>query len=367
MAVRERLGRERATWEERGGRVRIDGEGAAGLHHPARNHGKRYGSQPGLTPSPQPSPRRSGSSATPRPTAGRPRGRGSRLPRQDPPQAFLKWSLKVRGNSAAWVAKQDTYLSWWAKRLVGVNLRGLDPRDYIIPAVAKAKSRRARLAVLKALLRLPPQGTAPPQVGQTTRPSTSRSRRRSPLNGRNRRSSPGSTSTWCSGTSPPRGATRLPSRPAPAGTPPRFVRFAAEGTIDPAPQHLAQEGVAGVVVCPLRKSGEMQLTRVGPISLEAASSSAPTAPSPASGTTGPCALRCKAVKRPDGEVGIDNLHPRAPSPLCRELGHRGRCRPGERGRVPGHRSPRTTMKFYAVHSAPKKVPTLLWTEVSARL
>jgi hypothetical protein len=47
-------------------------------------------------------------------------------------------------------------------------------------------------------------------------------------------------------------------------------RFAEAGTVEPAPKHVEQEGVAGVVVCPMRKSGEPQRTRVGAEVLEAA-------------------------------------------------------------------------------------------------
>ena len=65
-------------------------------------------------------------------------------------KAFLAWSLKVKGNSDAWVKKQDDTLSWWATQLLNVNLRNLQPRDHIIPAVEKATGRRTRLAVLKA-------------------------------------------------------------------------------------------------------------------------------------------------------------------------------------------------------------------------
>ena len=49
-----------------------------------------------------------------------------------------------------------------------------------------------------------------------------------------------------------------------------ILRFAAEGAIEPLPKHAPQEGVEGVVVCPMRKSGEPQRTRVGPEVLEAA-------------------------------------------------------------------------------------------------
>ena len=353
------LERERATWEERGGRVRIDAKGRPVFIIRRQIDGKRY----------EVSTRAHTLAAAlaqeerfqRNPEAYRPGGHEGGDPvylDKTLRKAFLKWSLKVRGNSAAWVAKQDTYLSWWAKRLVGVNLRGLDPRDYIIPAVAKAKSRRARLAVLKAffaylrkerhLLKSADDPTLDIPIPQAK------------------------PSQWTKSKIIPREHFDLvlehlssPWRDAlalQAGTgwhTTEIVRFAAEGTIDPAPQHLAQEGVAGVVVCPLRKSGEMQRTRVGPIPLEAAKKLRAHGSISREWYDRAVRSACKAVKRPDGEVGIDIFTPGRLRHSVASWAIEAGADPASVAAFLGHRSPRTTMKFYAVHSAPKKVPTLL--------
>jgi integrase len=70
---------------------------------------------------------------------------------EDLSRAFLKWSLKEKGNSAEWVGKQKRYLKWWAKQLGRRDLRRVSLRDHIQPALDRAENARQRIEVIKAL------------------------------------------------------------------------------------------------------------------------------------------------------------------------------------------------------------------------
>ena len=411
-----------STWEGRGHRVRFDAKGRPVFIIRRQIDGKRY----------EVSTRAHTLAAAltqeerfqRNPQAYRPGGHEGGDPvylDKDIRKAFLAWSLKVRGNSASWVKKQDDYLSWWAKKLEGVNLRNMAPRDHIIPAVEKATARRSRLAVLKAffsylrkerhILKSAEDATIDIPIPQAKPSQWTKSkiiprdhfdlvleylRAEEGAKRAKREEARRAGKVVSLAQEQERDAPWADALALQAGTgwhTTEIVRFAADGSIEPAPQHLAQEGVAGVVVCPLRKSGEMQRTRVGPIPLEAAKRlrayAARMATERAENVTAghkarakaegkratkgykpPAAFSrewydrairaaCKAVKRPDGEVGITVFTPGRLRHSVASWAIEAGADPASVAAFLGHRSPRTTMKFYAVHSAPKKVPTLL--------
>lgn len=66
--------------------------------------------------------------------------------------AFLQWSEETKHNSQGWLAKQKTFLGWWAERLEGRDLRRLVLTADILPALDDDPgSRPHKIAVLKSL------------------------------------------------------------------------------------------------------------------------------------------------------------------------------------------------------------------------
>lgn len=137
-----------------------------------------------------------------------------------------------------------------------------------------------------------------------------------------------------------------------------ILRFAAEGSIEPIPKHAPQEGVAGVVVCPMRKSGEPQRTRVGPEVLEAAKRLRAHGSISRECYDRSVVAACATVKRPDGEVGIPKFTPGQLRHSVATWAIEAGADPAQVAAFLGHRSPRTTRKFYATNASPAKVPTL---------
>jgi hypothetical protein len=64
---------------------------------------------------------------------------------------YLAYSRNERQNTRAWVTKQRAILSWWAEQLKGIDLRGASVRDSILPALDRAAGKAHKVAVLKAL------------------------------------------------------------------------------------------------------------------------------------------------------------------------------------------------------------------------
>jgi integrase len=136
-------------------------------------------------------------------------------------------------------------------------------------------------------------------------------------------------------------------------------RFADAGSIEPLPKHAQDGGVGGVVVCPMRKSGEPQRTRVSLVVLEAAKRLRAHGRFSIEWYDRSVKEACAAVKRPDGGVGVPEFTPgqlrHTTASFAMDVG----ADPAMVSAFLGHRSPRTTKKFYATHATVAKVPTLL--------
>lgn len=142
-------------------------------------------------------------------------------------------------------------------------------------------------------------------------------------------------------------------------------RFAVGGTIEPLPKNAQQEGVAGVLVCPRHKSGDSIRTRVSAGVLEAAKrlrahGSFANGHKGRGGTAYNRAIRaaCAAVKRPDGEIGI----PPFTAGMLRHSVATHAVNSGESvqsvAEFLGHRSKKTTERFYSTFASVAKLPTL---------
>ena len=130
------------------------------------------------------------------------------------------------------------------------------------------------------------------------------------------------------------------------------ARFATKGTIEPVPAHERQSAVAGIVVSPLHKSGVPIRTRVGAEALEAAKR-----------------LRShgvfnerdyyRAVKRPDGGVGVPAFSPGMMRHSVASWAVEDGADLASVSTFLGHKSAWTTKRFYATFATPAKVPTLV--------
>ncbi|ACG73253.1 integrase family protein [Anaeromyxobacter sp. K] len=306
-------------------------------------------------------------------------------------QEYLAFS-KSEGNSVGWRRKQKNILAWWADRLEGIDLRKVSLLDHVLPPLKGATSRHHRTAILKGLytwLRTEVHRVTTaedPVFGQLKVPQARAAQlTKSKVVPRDH-----VLLVIENLTAPWRDALTLQAGTGWHTT--EIVRFAAEGTIEPLPRHVQQEGVAGVVVCPMRKSGEPQRTRVSAEALEAAKRLRAHAErmakvraenkakiyearvraaggKPAPGRRPPDgfsrewydrAVRaaCAVVKRPDGGTGIPPFTPGRLRHSVATWAIDAGADPAQVAAFLGHRSPRTTRKFYATHSAPTKVPTL---------
>ncbi len=62
---------------------------------------------------------------------------------------FLTWSRDVQENTPKWISYQKNYMAWWSKGLGGKDLKKLSLGVDILPYLEGAKSRAHRIAVLK--------------------------------------------------------------------------------------------------------------------------------------------------------------------------------------------------------------------------
>jgi integrase len=283
--------------------------------------------------------------------------------------AFLAWSVKPkdqggRGNTPQWVHEQKLYLDWWAIKLKGVNLRRLSYEDHVAPAMESAKSKRQRGATLLALYRY-------------LRKEKGLSLTEDPIHGRLTFGEPEPeqlkrskviptehidlviehlTSPWRDG---------LFVQAGTAWHVTEVERFALGGTIEPLPKNAQQEGVAGVLVCPRHKSGDPHRTRVSAAVIEAAKrllahGSFASGHKGRGGTAYNRAIRaaCAAVKRPDGGIGIPVF---TAGMLRHSVATHAVNTSGSVQAVAeflGHRTKKTTERFYSTFASVAKVPTL---------
>ncbi len=283
--------------------------------------------------------------------------------------AFLAWSLKPkdqggRGNTPRWVGEQKRYLDWWAEKLDGIDLRKLSYEDHVAPAMEGTKAQRQCGATLLALYRF-------------LRKEKGLSLTEDPVHGRLTFGEPTAEQTRRSKvvpsehidlviehlTSPWRDVLMVQAGTAWHVT--EVERFAVGGSIEPLPRNARQDGVAAVLVCPRHKSGDSIRTRVSADVLEAAKKlrafgSFATGHKGRGGsayTRAICAA-CAAVKRLDGEIGIPIFTPG----MIRHSVATHAVNAGESvqrvAEFLGHRTKKTTEKFYSTFASVAKIPTV---------
>ncbi len=389
---------DRESWEQRGGRIRFDAKGRPVYVIRKQIGGRRY----------EVSTRRHTLVAALAEwekfekdpdgyAAGGDAGHAAMYLDNKLAERFLAWSAGERANTSGWVAKQRDFLADWMEHLHGVNLRRLSLRDHVVPALEGATSRRHRLAVLKALyswlrkhehdltsaedptIDMPLPQIEPAQWKRTKviprdhidlvleylraaeqdrkAKREAREQARRPKNESNVLQLVPANET----AKEPRDGPWSDALTVQAGTgwhTTEVVRFAATGSIEPLPKTVQQDGVAGVLVCSEHKSGEPIRTRVSTAVVDAAKRL--LAHGAISREWYDRAVRdaCAAVKRPDGKIGIPVFTPGRLRHSVATWAIEAGADPASVAAFLGHKSPRTTRRFYATHASPAKVPTL---------
>ena len=260
---------------------------------------------------------------------------------EDLARAFLRWSLETKGNSSEWVGKQKRYLAWWAKQLGRRDLRRVTLRDHIRPALDRARGEKQRIEVIKGLygwLRQvrsvitpaqdPTYGALPvpqgrPEQWRTPKPIPSEDHRKALM------------------AMPQRYRDMVTILDDTGWHVAELARFIRAGTIEPMPPGREGEGdAAAIIVCPRRKSGEMQRTAVTAKAAEAAQRLRER------GTFSKIRLY-RAIHAACEQAGVAHFTPG-------RYRHTLATREVEAGAAPadvaaflGHKSPSTTRRFYA--------------------
>ncbi|ABC81607.1 tyrosine-type recombinase/integrase [Anaeromyxobacter dehalogenans] len=313
-------------------------------------------------------------------------------------EEFVVWSAGERANTAQWVGKQKAILTWWMERLRGVDLRRASLRDHILPPLEGATSRRQRIAVLKALyswlrkrrhlltsaddctLDLSAPAATPEQwrrlktiprdhidlVIEYLRAEEQERRTKHEQRKQARRQTKSGTVLRVVSDNEeekePRDAPWSDVLTIQAGTgwhTTEVVRFAASGSIEPLPQAVVQDGVAGVLICPMHKSGEPIRTRVSAAVVDAAKRLLEHGAVSREWYDRAVRAACKSVKRPDGKVGIPVFTPGRLRHSVATWAIESGADPAAVAAFLGHKSARTTKRFYATHASVRKVPTLV--------
>lgn len=266
-------------------------------------------------------------------------------------KAFLKWSRDGKGNSPRWVSKQKGYLAWWAKQIGRRDLRRVSIRDHIMPALDKVPNPKQRIQTIKAFYawlrkeRHAITAAEDPTYGTLAVPQSR-------------------PEQWVTSKVIPRashdavcGAITQPWRDmltVLAGTGwhvTELERFIRAGVVADLPSSASQgHGAFKVLVCPRRKSGEMQRTAVSAGVAEAGSRLR------ARGTySQPRFLR--AVAGACKAAGVEPYSPGSYRHTVATWAIEAGADPAAVAAFLGHKSPATTRRFYATLAVVPKVPT----------
>ncbi|MBX7115916.1 MAG: site-specific integrase [Myxococcaceae bacterium] len=263
---------------------------------------------------------------------------------------FLLWCRDVRKNSVDWLARQKRYLAWWAGKLKKVDLRRASLVDHIKPPLKAAANRNHRIAVLKAfygwlrkekhLLSVDEDPTFQALVVPQTKPEQ----------WKRVKSIPKEHYTLARGHIAPHWRDGMDLQAGTGWHVSEVMRFAKNGSAEPYPKN--DRGIAGVVVCPQTKGGEMLRTAVSAEVLEAAERILKRGSFGREKYGLAVKAACRAAKIPPFTPG------RFRHSVATWAINEG-ADPATVAAFLNHKSPRTTMRFYATHAVPKKVPTLL--------
>jgi hypothetical protein len=267
-------------------------------------------------------------------------------------ERFVEWSRTDEGNSKVWVQQQRMYLLWWRKALNGVDLRRCSLERDILPALDGAKSRGHRIAVLKRVF------SWLVAVERKLRPAEDPTFRAlkvpqaKPEQWKRSKAIPFAHYTAARAGLVGHWRDALDVLAGTGWHTTELCRFARAGAVEA--YHGRQEGVTAILACPEAKSGAPHRTAVGE-DVEGA---------------GRRLLDRGSVSVPKLNAAIAQAcaaaEPRpVPAFTAGRFRHSVATWAIEKGADPaavatflGHKSPRTTKRFYATLAVPPKVPTL---------
>lgn len=259
---------------------------------------------------------------------------------------FLDWSLNVAKNTPTWVRAQRNYLAWWSDRIGGKNLRTLDLGTDILPKLAREKARQPKIAVLKRLYswlrtdRHILDVTEDPTFGRLKVPQSQPEQWR-----RVKAISREDVQKVIAALDPP-WHQALKVLAATGWHVVELIRFAKNGEIEDHPS-----GDGKILTCPRAKSGEVHRTQV---TAEIAHDAA-------------FLLERGVLNRENFDAAVlragkkANVKPFRPGVMRHSVATwavNAGADPASVAAFLGHKSPRTTAKFYATTAVPKRVPTL---------
>jgi len=277
---------------------------------------------------------------------------------------FLVWSRDVKRNTPKYVADQQRYLAWWGDKLKGVDLRRASLVDAILPALDSiphraAGYRKAVLKVLYAWLRTerheisaaedPTYGTL--RVEQSRPAQLDRSKvipnahyllAREHLTPAllKARDIAGDAAVYIAA---------LDVLAATGVHPVSVERFASTGRVEKYRGDV--EGIAGVLVFPMEKDGEPHRAAIPASALDAAKLLLEHGGFD----------RSKLAKALRAAYVAAEIPPFAPGQFRHSVATWAIERGADVATVAaflGHRSPRTTRRFYGTHAVATPVPTL---------
>jgi len=258
---------------------------------------------------------------------------------------YLAYSREEKGNSKSWVTEQRSLLAWWAEKLISVDLRGASLREAVLPPLERAPGKSHKIAVLKAVytwLRKVKREIAldedPTAAGGLTMPPPRKPQRLSKAVSREHveRARKHLIGSW-------RDALDLQKETGWHVT--EIQRFASDGDIEPPVPSQRELGIAGVLVVK-HKSGEQHRTAVSATTLKAAQRLRERVGFSVAWYQRAVKAACKAA----------GLTPFGPGRMRHSVATWAVDDGADLAAVSaflGHRSPRTTKKFYATHATPR--------------
>jgi integrase len=277
-------------------------------------------------------------------------------------EAFLAWSRDVKGNSEKHRKEQRRILAWWAERLPGVDLRCARFEDHIRPALEgkPPSTYRAHAAIILGLyrwLRLERDLdlTEDPVHGRFYLPDAT------PEQWRRVKAVPREhfekalehlTGIY-------RDALILQ-----AGTGAHVSevwRFVQTGSVEPLPRNAMQDGSVGLVVFPLTKGKDVLRVRADERTLAAAEKLLEYGRAAAGNAKRRAFSKERyvdAVKSACDAAGVPVFKPGQMRHSVATLAVNAGADLAAVSAFLGHKSPKTTRRFYATHGAVAKVPTL---------
>lgn len=285
-------------------------------------------------------------------------------------EAFLAWSRDVKGNSEKHRKEQRRLLAWWAERLAGVDLRCARFEDHIRPALdgKSPSSLRAHAAVILGLyrwLRLERDLdlTEDPVHGRFFLPDPT------PEQWRRVKAVP--AEHFHKALEHLTGIYRdvLILQGGTGAHVSEVWRFVQTGSVEPLPRSAMQDGSAGLVVFPLTKGKDVLRVRADARTLAAAEKLLEYGRRAATREKRKAFSKERyvdAVKAACATAGIPTFTPGQMRHSVATLAVNAGADLAAVSAFLGHKSPKTTRRFYATLGAVAKVPTLNAPEITRR-